>query len=65
MGDGVHWPGSDVLNICSSSGPDPERSFPGSEGIMKFPEVPDTMDTRPGNVSPEAGVESIWLPGIW
>ena len=57
-GDGVHWPGSYMLNIFSNFGPDPERSFPVSGGIMKFPEVSDTMDT--GNVSPEAGVESIW-----
>ena len=28
---------------------------------MKFPEVSDTMDTGPGNVSLEAGVESMWL----
>ena len=51
-GDGVHWAGSEVLNIFSNFGPSPERSFPGSGGIMKFPEVADTMDTGPGNVSP-------------
>ena len=57
-GDGVQWPGSDVLNIFSNSGPDPGRSFPGSEGIMKFPEVLDMMDTGPGKVSPESGWSS-------
>ena len=72
-GDGVHW--SDVLNIVSNFGPGPERSFPGSGGIMKFPDVLDTMDTGPGNVSLEAGVESIWpefggmapgnMAGLW
>ena len=28
---------------------------------MKFPEVLHIMDTGAGNVSPEAGLESIWL----
>ena len=74
-GDGVHWPASEVLNIVSNFGPGQERSFPGLGEIMKFPDVLDTMDTGPGNVLPEAGVESIWpefgdmapgtMAGLW
>ena len=72
-GDGVHWPGSNMLNIFSNYGP--KRSFPGSGGIKKFPEVSDTMDTGPRNVSLEAGVETTWpefrdmapgnIAGLW
>ena len=66
----VYWPGSDVLNVFSPFGLDPESSFPDSGGIMKFPGVSDMNDTGPGSVSPKAGVESIWLKfreqtGIW
>ena len=55
--------GSDVLNVFSHSSPDPEKSFPGSGGIMKFPEVSDMMDTGPGNASPEAG-SRIYMAGV-
>ena len=66
-GDGVHWPGSNMLDIVSSFGPAPERSFPGSGGIMKFPDVLGTMDTEPGNpVQCLYGRSSgTWLPVLW
>ena len=56
MGDEVHWPGLGVLNIFSGSDRDPGRSFPGSAGSMTLPGMHDAMDTRPGRVSPKAGV---------
>ena len=65
IGDEVHWPGLDVLNIFSKSEQDPGRSFPGSAGITMLPEVYDTMDTEPGKVSPKAGVESMRLGFIY
>ena len=69
-GDGMHWPGSDVSDIVSDFGPGPERSFPGSGGIMKFPDVLGMIETEPGNLSSESGVVFIWsefgdmAPGI-
>ena len=61
MGDEVHWPGLDVLNIFSNSGQDLGRSFPGLAGSTTLPGVYDALEMRSGKVSPKAGVESIWL----
>ena len=62
--DGVHWPGSgrwsDVLDIVSGFGPGPERSLPGSRGIIKFPDVLRTIETESGNLWSESGAVFIW-----
>ena len=60
MGDGVHWPGSDVLDIVNNFGLASDRSFPGSGGIIKLADVLGKMETGPRNVLPEADAVFIW-----
>ena len=40
--------------------PGPERPFPGSDGIMKFPDVLGTIATEPGFLVPGSDAMFIW-----
>ena len=68
----MHWPGSARWSdMAIDFGPDPKRSFPGSGGIMKFPDLLGTIETEPG-ISHRSPVQCLygrrsrtWLPGLW
>ena len=63
-GDGVDWLEStcwsDMLDIVSNFGLGPERPFPSSGGIMKFPDVLGTIANEPGILSPGSDAMFIW-----